>query len=202
VPQGMPYCFDEYNSTYDRDNSRDTHGADICMAAISFMNSGCQSSLLWTVFDQQWPNNHTTNADSFVDGDHRCGVMPVLTRSLVPYKSYYAFSILSRYVDGEGTKVYEGFGENNVQTTMSVSSDGDVTVVVVNNKPEDDEFTINFDKSLEGVKLNRHAFDPKTCIPDEKAEIIGIDKVFENIEESLTDKIPAYGVTVYTTHND
>ena len=202
VPEGMPYCFDEYNAVYDRDNSRDTHGADICMAAISLMNAGCQSSLLWTIFDQQWPNNHTTNNDSFVDGDHRCGVMPILTRSLVPHKSYYAFSIVSRYVDGEGTKVYEGFGANNLHTTMSVSPNGDVTVVVVNNKPEDDEFTINFDKALNGIKLNRHAFNPATCVPDEKAEIIGVDKVFENVTNLLSDKIAAYGVQVYTTHMD
>jgi len=202
VPEGMPYCFDEYNSVYDRDNSRDTHGADICIAAISLMNAGCQSSLLWTIFDQQWPNNHTTNNDSFVDGDHRCGVMPILTRSLVPHKSYYAFSIVSRYVDGEGTKVYEGFGANNLHTTMSVSPNGDITVVVVNNKPEDDEFTISFDKALNGIKLNRHAFNPATCVPDEKAEIIGVDKVFESVTNLLSDKIAAYGVQVYTTHMD
>ena len=202
VPEGKPYCFDEYNSTYDRDNSRDTHGADICMAAISLMNSGCQSSLLWTIFDQQWPNNHTTNADSFVDGDHRCGVMPILTRSLIPHKSYYAFSLVSKYVDGEGTKVYEGFGENNLHTTMSVSPSGDITIVVVNNKSADDEFTINFDKALESVNLNRHIFDPKTCVPDEKAEIIGTDKVFEHITKTLSDSITAYGVSVYTTHLD
>ncbi len=202
VPEGKPYCFDEYNAVYDRDNSRDTHGADICMAAISLMNSGCQSSLLWTIFDQQWPNNHTTNADSFVDGDHRCGVMPVLTRSLIPHKSYYAFSLISKYVDGEGTKVFEGFGENNLQTTMSVSSQGDITIVVVNNKPFDDEFVITFDKALDSVKFNRHAFAPKTCVPDEKAEIIGVDKIFENITESISDKIAAFGVQVYTTHLD
>ena len=202
VPEGKPYCFDEYNSTYDRDNSRDTHGADICMAAISLMNSGCQSSLLWTVFDQQWPNNHTTNPDSFVDGDHRCGVMPILTRSLVPYKSYYAFSLVSKYVDGEGTKVYEGFGENNVQTTMSVSPEGEITLVVVNNKAFDDEFTITFDNALDSVNFNRHAFDPKTCTPNEKAEIIGVDKIFEGVTDVLTDKIAAYGVQVYTTHVD
>ena len=202
VPEGMPYCFDEYNSTYDRDNSRDNHGADICMAAISLMNSGCQSSLLWTVFDQQWPNNHTTNNDSFVDGDHRCGVMPVLTRSLVPHKSFYAFSLISRYVDGEGTKVYEGFGNNNIHTTMSVSPNGDITIVVVNNKSSADEFNITFDSALNGISFNRHAFNPATCVPDEKAEIIGTDKFFENVTDSLCDKITPYSVTVYTTHND
>ena len=69
-------------------------------------------------------------------------------------------------------------------------------------KEEADEFTINFDEALAGINLNRHYFDPATCRPDEKAEIIGTDKVFENITNTLSDKIPAYGVTVYTTMKD
>lgn len=199
---GRPFCFDEYDAIYDRDHSRPSHGVEIVTAAMAMMNAGVQSSLIWTLFDQIWPSNHTTNNDSFVDGDHRCGVMPVLSRSLIPYKSYYAFALLSKYVDGMGTKVYEGFGENNLHTTMSVSPKGDITVVVANNKEEDDEFVINFEKTLNSVNLNRHSFDPKTCIPDEKAEIIGVDKVFENVSDSLSDKIAAYGVKVYTTHID
>ena len=196
-----PYCFDEYNVTFDRDNSHPSHGAEICNAAIAIMNTGARCSLLWTVFDQQWPNSHSTNHDSFFDGDHRCGVMPLLTRSLVPHLSYYAFTLISKYVDGEGTKVYKGLGENNVNLTMSYSKDGDITVVVVNCKSSPDEFTVNFDLPINKT-LNRHAFSPKTCKPDEKAEILGIDKVFENVQTTFTDKIDAYSVSVYTTHND
>ena len=134
VPEGKSYCFDEYNVLFNRDNSRPSHGAEICNAAVALMNSGCRTSLLWTIFDQQWPNNHTYNNDSFVDGDHRCGVMPVLTRSLVPHLSYYAFTLLSRYIDGEGTKIYEGFGKDSLHTTMAVSPNGEITVTVVNCK--------------------------------------------------------------------
>ena len=61
---------------------------------------------------------------------------------------------------------------------------------------------ITFDKVLDSVNLNRHAFDPKTCVPDEKAEIIGADKVFQNVIDMLFDKIPAFSVQVYTTHVD
>lgn len=202
VPDGKPYCFDEYNVTFNRDNSHPSHGAEICNAAVALMNSGCRTSLLWTIFDQQWPNNHTYNNDSFVDGDHRCGVMPVLNRSLVPHLSYYAFTLLSRYIDGEGTKIYEGFGKDSLHTTMAVSPNGEITVTVVNCKEEADEFTIKFDKALDGITFNRHYFDPATCLPDEKAEIIGTDKVFESITDTLSDTIPAYGVTVYTTMKD
>ena len=33
-------------------------------------------------------------------------------------------------------------------------------------------------------------------------DLIGTDKVIENVNDSLTDKIPAFGVAVYTTLKD
>ena len=199
VPNGKPYCFDEYNVTFDRDYSRKEHGAEIATAITAFMNVGVQSSLIWTLFDQQWPNNHTYNADSFVDGDHRMGVMPVLTRSLIPHLSYYAFGLMSRYVES-GSTIYEGFGENFVHTTMAVAPNGDVTVIVVNSKDEADDFEITFEKDINSV-LNRHAFDPATLIPDEKAEMIKTDKMVK-ADNSLRDTIAPFGVNVYTTIKD
>ncbi len=202
VPKGKGFCFDEYNTLYDRDNSRIEHGSDIVTAAVAFMNSGAQTSLIWTIFDQIWPNSNATSWDSFFNGEHRCGVMPTLFRSLVPHLSYYAFGLLSRYVTGEGTKVYEGDCVLRTATTMSVSPDGDITIVVVNNKPEEENFTISFDKALDNIKFNRHTFNPQICIPDEKAEMIGIDKITEPITKTLTDNIAPFGVTVYTTMKD
>lgn len=196
VPEGKPFCFDEYNVVFDRDYSRTEHGAEISTAVIAFMNAGVESSLMWTLFDQQWPNDHTYNADSFVDGDHRMGIMPILTRSLIPHRSYYAFGLVSKYVES-GSKVYEGFGENYIHTTMSISPSGDITVIVVNCKDESDDFEIDFEKALDS-SLNRHSFDPNTIIPDEKAEIIKSDKTV-TVNSSLKDTIAPFGVTVYTT---
>ena len=165
------------------------------------MNCGVNFSLLWTIFDQQWPNNHTYNADCFVDGDHRYGVMPNLLRSTVPYKNYYAFSLISKYVES-GSKVYKGEGEQRLVTTMSVTKDGDITIIVVNRKDEADEFTINFENELGGIAIERHAFDPATCVPDEKAEMIGVDKIINNVTTAFSDSIPAFGVQIYTTIKD
>ena len=199
VPNNEPFCFDEYNVIFNRDYSRTEHGAEIATAAIAFMNAGAESSLMWTLFDQQWPNDHTYNADSFVDGDHRMGIMPNLSRSLVPHRSYYAFGLISRYVES-GSTVYEGFGENYLHTTMAVAPNGDVTVIVVNCKENADDFEIDFEKSLD-LTLNRHAFDPNTLIPDEKAEIIKSDKTVE-AGKVLKDSIAPFGVNVYTTIKD
>ena len=198
---GKPFCFDEYDSLYDRDHSRPSHGAEIVTAAVALMNAGVQSSLMWTLFDQQWPNNHTYNGDAFYDGDHRCGVMPLLTRSLVPHLSYYAFTLLSRYVDGNGSKVYEGIGKDCLHTTMTISPKGDITIVVVNNKDVQDDYVISFDKNINST-LYRHCFDPKICVPDENAAIIGVDRVLDNVESNIVDNIAPYSVIVYTTHID
>ncbi len=195
-----PFCYDEYNITYDRDNSRDSMGAEVCDAAISFMNCGARYSLLWTLFDQQWPSNHSNNADSFVDGDHRCGLMPILTRSLVPHKAFYAFSLLSRYVDGKGTKVYEGIGENGLHTTMSVSPEGEITVALANHKSSPDSFTLRLEKPL-GRTFYRHEFNPQTLVPNETAAVIPADKELF-VDDTICDTIASYGVMVYTTHKD
>ncbi len=200
APADKPFIFDEYNTTYSRDNSRLEHGANICLIAVALMNSGVSGSLLWTAIDQQWPNWHIYNDDAFYDGEHRCGTMPVLNKTLVPHTSYYAFSLLSRYTGGEGSVVYEGVGGNNLHATMNVLPDGTVTVVVVNNKPAADDFVLTFEKEL-GVLLHRHLFDPNTLVPDETARMIPADKTVE-IRDRLEDAIPAYGVAVYTTSQD
>ncbi len=200
IPKGKMFIYDEYNSVQDRNNARRDHGSNIVLDAIAFMNCGVNGSLLWTVFDQIWPNNHTTNNDSFVDGDHRCGTMPVLTRTRVPHLSYYAFSLLSRYTGGEGCHVYEGVGEQNTHLTMCRMADGHTTVVVVNNKDRAETFTVRFDKPL-NLTLNRHTFDPDTLIPDERAEILPIDGTV-TVGDVFTDTLPAYGVKVYTTYED
>ncbi len=201
IPNNKPFWFDEYNVQFDARYTDPRHGSRVCMASIALMNAGCQSSLLWTVFDQQWPDKDTTNADCFVDGDHRCGFMPVLTRSLTPYPGYYAWSLLSRYTGGgEGVKVYEGKGEDNVQLTVTKTPSGDITVVVVSNNYKSRDFSIDFGCDL-NCSLNRHVFDPDTVKPDENAEIIASDKTFD-VKNRLEDSIPAFGVTVYTTLKD
>lgn len=198
VPTNKGYCYDEYNVIYNKDFSRPSHGAEIVNAAVAMMNVGADLSFMWTLFDQQWPSNHATTPDAFHDGDHRYGVAPTLFRSYNPHYSYYAFSLISKYVVGGGTKIYEGFGGDCLHTTMAEAKDGNITVIVVNNKETDDEFNLKFQKSV-NKNLNRHLFDPATVIPDEKAELITSD-VTLFADDCIKDKIPAYGVAVYTTY--
>lgn len=200
VPKNKPVWFDEYNVRAEKDSYHTPiHGTHLAASMQSLMNSGIQSSLMWTLFDQQWPNNHCTNDDCFVDGDHRCGVMPVLTRSLIPHPAYYATALVMKYMGGEpGTCVYAGEGEKLVHATVSKMPDGNFSVLVINNKLQPDEFTIDFGQKM-GLKLNRYVYDPATIVPDESATLIKSDStVF--VENILSDKLVPGAVVVYTTY--
>ncbi|MBQ9920175.1 MAG: hypothetical protein IJO49_05075 [Clostridia bacterium] len=196
---GKPFWFDEYNVRAELQYfDHPLHATHRASNMQSLMNAGVQSSLMWTLFDQQWPNNHVNNSDGFVNGDHRHGVMPVLTRSLKPYPVYYSTGLIMKYMGGEpGTHIYEGIGKDYLHATVSKMPDGNISVLVINNKPKADAFTVDFGEKL-GVKLNRRLYDPATIVPDETAKQIKADKDFD-VENTLSDSLPANAVAVYTT---
>ena len=176
LPQGKGLWYDEYNVHFEY-NKRKTdpkHGTRIAMANVAMMNSGVQNTLLWTLFDQQWPNNHTTNADSFVDGNHQCGLMPVLTESLVPYPAYYAFSACQIY----GRRA-QGFAEDlsatRLHSTLSLLPDGNLSLLIVNTNDSEISFEYDFTKNM-NITLYRHLYNPSVLERNEKAEPIPSDK--------------------------
>lgn len=204
IPAGKGLWYDEYNSLYHyKERVTDPlHGTRIAMANIGMLNAGAENTLIWTAFDQQWPNNHTNNNDSFVDGNHRCGLMPVLTESEVPFPDYYAFQLLARHLGGEGTRVYaEKDGAVRLHLTLTEQPDGTVTLAVVNLRNEAAEFTVDLGKAC-AEPMHRHLYDPANIHPDEKAALIPADKTVSAETGSFCDTIPACGVAVYTTKKD
>ena len=127
--------------------------------------------------------------------------MPVLTRSLVPWPAFYSTGLVMKFMGGEpGTCIYEGIGTDFLHATVSKMPDGNISVLVINNKSRADDFTIDFGENL-GVKLSRRLYDPETIIPDERAKQIEADKSID-VDSSLSDSLPAGGVAVYTTLNN
>ena len=209
VPSGKPYWFDEYNWNLTKESQSavdtayllqdKTRGVEYAVANTAFLNAGIQSSLLWTLFDQQWPDNKAHNINNFYSGDHRWGIMPCLKRTEVPYPAYYAFSLISRYLGGgEGTKVYEGVAPDLVSITSVEAPNGDVTILVANKRRDFAEFDIELGK-FSGKTFNRHLYNPLDVFPNKSANLIGIDKIFEN---SISDTLPPVSFAVYTTRND
>lgn len=201
VVKGNHLWYDEYNCLHEF-NSRFTdplHGSRLAMGVVALMNAGVQNSFLWTLFDQQWPNNHTNNNDSFVDGNHRCGLMPVLTDSLVPYPDYYAFALLSKYAGSEGTQVFsEKTAPERLHATLTKQPDGNYTLIVVSGQGEGCDLKVEL-PGLDGICLKRHLYDPAAIKPDEMAETIGWDNEYTVSDGILNDTLPAYAVAVYTT---
>lgn len=212
VPKGKTYWFDEYNwhlSGVRRDTEDNNHlmydktrGVELAVANNAFINAGVQSSILWTLFDQQWPNNRMHNSNNFYLGDHRWGIMPCLKRTEVPYPAYYAFSLISRYLGGsEGTKAFEGTAPSLISISAVEAPNGDVTILVANKRREYVDFDIELGK-FSGKTFNRHLYNPWDVFPDKSARIIGIDKCFEKTDSVISDSLPPVSFAVYTTRED
>ncbi|MBQ8550682.1 MAG: hypothetical protein IJ426_05010 [Clostridia bacterium] len=206
------YWHDEYNC-HNPEIHRDhkLHGVYLAVGAVAMMNCGQKTSLMWTLFDQQWPNDHNDNhkcaGDGFYDGDHRHGLMPNLRRTdipaKVPYHSYYYWGLISRYTGGEGTKTYEGRNLSGGKVQMNVNElpDGNYTITVVNYGDTAEDISIRLNTCFERT-FYRHMADSAKIVPDETATLPGIDKVYENVFDTIEDTMPPMSVAVYTTLDD
>ena len=177
-------------------------GTNIAMWQVTQLNYGIRSSFIWTLFDQQWPNNDATNNDSFENGVQYCGLLPNFIVSSVPRPAYYAFSTIANYLGVEGSKIYacdygadEGVG---VYMSMSELPDGNISVVVVNACIEKVKVYVNFEKAI-GKTLYRHLYNPSDITPDETTHVIPAGAKISKPGTGFTDILPAYGITVYTT---
>ncbi|MBQ8550681.1 MAG: hypothetical protein IJ426_05005 [Clostridia bacterium] len=200
------YWHDEYNSHAGSFNTalRDReHGVLLSLGQVALMNGGGKCSFLWALFDQQWPNDHRTTGDAFVDGEHRWGLMPSLFRSKTPYHAYYFWCLVSRYTGGEGTKTYEGKNLSGGKVQMNVNElpDGNYTITVVNYGRKEEDISICLNKVL-GRTFYRHLADSATVTPDENATLAGVDKTFPDVRDTIEDTLPPMSVAVYTTIED
>ena len=196
------FWWDEYNTqpwyTLEEDMYEvPSHGTNLATARIAMMNGGLQSSILWSLFDQLWPNHHGSGGDHWCKGVHKCGIMPMLLDSKVPYPAYYAVQLTGYVGGGEGTKVYKGTTDDYILGTLTVTPDGTFTVLAENDNETESEVKITFENKV-GKTLYRYLYDPATVKPDENATPIGVDKVFENVETEIVDNLPAGAVVVYT----
>ncbi len=208
---GKEFWFDELNYSYVVTGSA-THdimqhnwgGTQLSELLIANMNAGLQNNLLWALNAVQWPLSNVTSCE-FKKGLLMTGTYRYLNESSTPYKQYYTYSMLAKYLGGgEGTKIFEGTGKKGVYTTMVKQKDGSMTIMVVNTNISKQAFCIKFKEELskDWVKLHRHLYDPETIVPDSNADIIGIDKIFSSVKNQLQDTLPPGGVAVYTTRAD
>jgi len=209
ISENDDFWFDEYNTLSYQPKGFDftklglhkltdpACGTDLAVARIAFLNAGIQSSLIWTLFDQLWPNSHSNSCATWYDGVHACGVMPCLLQSTVPKPTYFAIRITGLVGGGEGTKIYKGDGDGLLYVSMTESPQNEITVLVVNESNEELSFNLNFEKPI-NTNLARYTYSPDSVECKENIQPLSSDKIFAEVSDLLVDTIPAGGVVAYT----
>ena len=199
---GVPLWYDEYNCLHKALNGYYTdpmHGVRYAMGTIALMNAGVENALVWSVADQQWPNNHTNNNDSFTDGVQHCGVIPMLNKTLVPRPSFYAIQMLANFFGGKGTKVYaEQSGATRLHSVLTEQPDGNITVAVVSMREKQTKFSLDIGAE-EKRTLYRYVYNSKEIVPDEMAEMLASDKFIKVQGSVISDTILPNSILIYTT---
>lgn len=205
---GKPYWFDEYGLANWKPETeiapqrvrwtRGEYATHMALANCAALNLGVQSTTIWSLLDQQWPDSHADGRDSFVDGEHRCGIAPTLRQSAVPYPGYYGIVLLPRYLGGAGTTTFATRDDRHLRVAAVQTETGDFAVLVVNAERESVAFTAALEAPL-GRTLHRHLADPATVVPDARAAVPGVDRVFAAVGTTFSDSLPAGAVAVYTT---
>jgi hypothetical protein len=204
------YIFDEYgvfHSGYSQGanwrREQGQYGTQIALQQIATLNNGIRGSYMWTLVDQQWPDNITTNiTDYFDDGVHQWGLLPNFQINNVPYPGFYAFQLMANYLGVSGAEVYDVdyslADSTGVYSAMVKLPDGNESVAVINMNYTAAAVKVNFEKSI-GKTLYRHEFNPDEIIPTADATIIPPSAKITNCKKSFVDVLPALGLTVYTT---
>ena len=152
------------------------------------MNKGYKGAYNWTF--------------SNLSSDNMFGFMPnALSGDTVPYDRYYAFSLITKYMN-RCTKIYAGTQNSGCVTVYGTDASGtEKYLMVVNLNYQSKAVRVNFNSSLGGATLYRHVYNPSVNTASPRADIIGIDKTFGGVTTSLVDTLPAGAVAIYTNVN-
>lgn len=208
---GMPHWIDEFNvrslanshvaSAAERRAYADNPIRGVAAGAMvnGILNYGYADNIfIWTLSDEQWPDNNTGGIGSeFDNGVQLCGYLPCLFETSRPYKAWYAMSLMSRYT-GPG-KIYKcevGYG---LYISAVEREDGVLTLIVTNYNMEDMPAEISFAKSIGGKNLYRYRYNNAEIESAQGNEMIKADAVAEKVTDKFYDTIPPYSVTVYST---
>lgn len=166
------------------------------------MNRGVQNMFYWYVFDQQWPNNTTTNADQFTNGLHHCGFIPSLMDSYIPQAAYYSASLLTKYF-GNNATVYQVERElEYFNCGVQQDKNGEWSICISNLEMDPGYVEINFEKSIGNKKFYRHVYKAGEIVPTKDAEIIPADRILTTKGDRLIDRLEPHSMVVYTTIAD
>jgi hypothetical protein len=191
-----PFWIDEYG----RQNNRDVpeYGNYIAQAASAFINAGAQTSLIWQISEDYFSS--AAYPGSVDNGFYmNFGSDRYVPSNNTPYPSWYALSLMTRYMGGAGTQVFSTTNSNSVYISAIKQSNGDYSFLVVNGNSSQQSVSVNISASIGGKILYRYCYDPATVSPNSSATVIGYSSTFSNVTTGFTDNLPALGVVIYST---
>ncbi len=204
---GKPVWTDEYGLSGKgkiaepfRDSS--WYGNYLAMANSAFANGGLMGSFIWLLFDQQYFWN-TTNDDSFHDGVHRWGTCYMPGDSVKDSEnarpSWYVMQLLSRYMSSKQAKVYEvSFGEGICGYAIE-NENGRRSFLIVNECSEECEIDI---QAVCG-SYRKYLYDPAAIKPQpDYLSIESCGNAEIGLDGCFSDRLPAFGVAVYTNFDN
>ena len=203
---GKQFWFDEFNymptdtGAFPSENAKKGwSGTQLAQIFIANMNSGLQNSLVWALNDVQWPLRNGDGRE-FLKGVHMTGMFPTQRVSSVPYKQFYAYTMLANAFNCDGSvAVWQCTDSGNVHAAAAKRSDGKTAIAVVNSSVNTANFELFFAKTVSnsGVTFERQLFDPETVIPSDAYDILPCDRILTGITSSISDTLPAGAVAVY-----
>ncbi len=206
---GKPFWIDEYGCGIpdERVRTKPDYGNYIAQCVAAFTRAGAQTSFIWLLMDQLYvsPLDKADGSDAFHNGVHRWGLTKWphddIKNSTNPYPSWYAFSMISKYLGGRnGTKILKSTNADSLISVVAKPNGKELSVMIINTSHSSQKFEVKFDEPI-NLTLRRHLYNPAEVSVTEGAAIIGTDKIFKDINKSFKDKLPPRGVAVYTTMN-
>lgn len=159
---GKPFWIDEYGVQDLALRQSGRYGTLLAEANAAFINAGAQTSMIWLLNDQYYPDpiKHITNGDSFLDGKHSWGLFPWVPESRETRPAWDAFVLLSRIMGVAGGRVVLARGLPDLPVVAIEREGGALRVMVVNGGAVRREFSVELSRPV-ATSLYRYLYSPE-----------------------------------------
>ena len=201
-PIGKSTCMTEFGRQNESYRETGDYGLWMTEASIRSANDQVKCQMAWRMADQYMADPATGRNnpnDALHYGLHKWGFWNWMPDNLNPRPSYYAFSLLTRYIDKNSNVLSTTSSDAGLLAATYKNTAGEYTLVVVNNDAVAKSATFNFSNVNINKVLGRHVYTSSVAL-ENNAMLIARDATTYSAGTSFTDNsIPAKSVVVYTS---